>query len=713
VSDWISFAFSIPTERKWQSSVSRMRTRAHVLNRATMIPVVAGFCLLAGFSGTPQQPALSGDTVNRSGARQTLVQALVTDRDGRAVAGLKASDFDVLEDGAPQQVVSLTRRTDTGPPVTGGESPSSTALAVRQSYVVCVDALHSSFADSSRVRGALHKFFREEKGRGSLYELVVFGREPVVIQKVTTDPRAVMEALRGRQFQNAIRNDESTLMQVETGKAKRLLDGYCGKCPCGPAAPGSVVGACTARRAEIQAFVDGSKERTASQTKNFLGQLKAVVEDLSTVPRGRTLVLISDGFTLAPGRELYGILSAYLPNDPGWKFNPREAQHEVEPIFRRALALNVVIDTLDSRDADAAGDAGKSVDASSPGSFQHSRPAPIASKVPTSIEAPVTVRQSDTIVTPNAAAIEQLAKMTGGIFFQPGDNILENLKRAFANGREYYLIAYRPQNQAIDGGFRQIAVRVKNESWSVHAQAGYWAATTLPPAVQAARLPVEDGVSAGGEHTAREMPTLSADKTPPGKAGAGSAEPASAKGKKAIVGTVRQVSGLTVIVELADTRYMVLQVSGSTHFLNGSAGPVELRPGVDVRAAGKQANEHALLVDSIEVTSGSQFAPPAISRGPFETGNEPPPEPAPDVDETIGKARKAALRLVQALPNFICTQTVDRWAQRCGNCAAWAFQDVLSAEVLYSPKTGESYRDVRVKPSPRPCLARRLGWTGV
>ena len=159
-----------------------------------------------------------------------------------------------------------------------------------------------------------------------------------MVQPFTTDPRAMLETVRGKEFQKAIRTSETTGLSADVANLKQMADDYCGECPCGPTAANVVDGMCTAKKAEIQGFVDGTAERTALLTTNFLKQLQGVIAQLSRAPGGRWLLLISDGFTLEPGRELYGILSAFMPNDPAWRFNPRDVEHELEPILRFASA---------------------------------------------------------------------------------------------------------------------------------------------------------------------------------------------------------------------------------------------------------------------------------------------------------------------------------------------------------------------------------------
>ena len=75
---------------------------------------------------------------------------------------------------------------------------------------------------------------------------------------------------------------------------------------------------------------------------------------------------------------------------------------------------------------------------------------------------------------PDSSSAE-LARGTGGLFFENNNDLSKGIERAFADGREYYVLAYVPKNKSEDGTFRHIAVEVSNKKWHVNAKAGYWA----------------------------------------------------------------------------------------------------------------------------------------------------------------------------------------------------------------------------------------------
>jgi VWFA-related protein len=693
------------------------RLLARVFAAVTAVSfAVAAFVIAAAFGQALQQdPAAAPDITIRTDVQQVLVQVVVTDKQGHRVTGLKSSDFEVLEDNIPQGIISLTTGLEATVMENRGErqarkTMSETGIAtrptearVRTTYLICVDALHSSYANFSRVRSALSKFFKEEQGEDSQYGLVIIGRESVMVQPFTTDPGAVLQSVRGKEFQKAIRTSEASGLNADVANLKQMVDDYCGKCPCGPTAPpGDAKGACSAKKAEIRAFVDGTAERTATLTRSFLKQLQGVIGQLSALPTARRLLLISDGFTLEPGRELYGVLSAFMPNDPAWRFNPRDSEPELEPILRFAFARNVSVYSLDSRGVYGPGDIGTLADATTQGVFR-----PSAGMVQPKID-----QQARIVAAGNATVMELLAQATGGAFFQNNNDLADGIRRSFADGRQYYLLAYTPTNKVMDGGFRRITVHVKDKSRSVRAKAGYWATKETMPLEPIREKPVENQPAAGVESSSAPPEAPKETILPPQPPGApvktdrAELDPVHAV-MKSLDGMVREVSGQTAIVELADTRFVVVELSPSTvvSLAEGSANAkttggagsnsgegVELRPGLWVKVKAKLASPRAMLAESIEVASAPESKPrvrawPAFPPTPEE-------QPAADADDAILKARDAALRFIRGLPDFICRQTVSRYTQ--GWDYRWALQDRVSSEVLYGWKDAETYRDVLI-----------------
>ena len=118
----------------------------------------------------------------------TLVQvdAVVTDGHGRRVPNLEASDFELLQVGAPQQIsyfsyVPEPEPLPAPPPVPKGQKAPQlapepiTAAQVRRTIALVVDDLALSFDSIVRVRDALRKFVEQEMQPGDLVAIVRTG----------------------------------------------------------------------------------------------------------------------------------------------------------------------------------------------------------------------------------------------------------------------------------------------------------------------------------------------------------------------------------------------------------------------------------------------------------------------------------------------------------------------------------------------------------
>jgi VWFA-related protein len=147
----------------------------------------------------------------------------VVDKKSHPVSGLKGAEFSIFEDGVPQQIIAFSRAYDVSletpnqPSGRGGATAKALAAPVEsvgqasptRTYLVCVDTLHSSFADLAQVRHALIKFFQTEQDAKAQYALINLGRHIEVIQDSTRDPSLVLSALTGKNFQRSVADSES------------------------------------------------------------------------------------------------------------------------------------------------------------------------------------------------------------------------------------------------------------------------------------------------------------------------------------------------------------------------------------------------------------------------------------------------------------------------------------------------------------------------
>jgi len=191
---------------------------------------------------------------------------------------------------------------------------------------------------------------------------------------------------------------------------------------------------------------------------SFLSQFHSLVQTLSHVPGRRTIVLVSDGFQLVPGKEAFDFLVAYFPEFRSASLRTVDRMTDLDPVLHLAANSNIPIYTIDSRGLYTS----PFYDASNPGGSPRLMPA--VSGI------------MDSNASEAGGTLSEIAAATGGTAFQNSNDILAGFERAFADGRQYYMLAYVSANSNADGKFRAISVRLREKKMVVTAKRGYWAA---------------------------------------------------------------------------------------------------------------------------------------------------------------------------------------------------------------------------------------------
>ena len=75
----------------------------------------------------------------------------------------------------------------------------------------------------------------------------------------------------------------------------------------------------------------------------------------------------------------------------------------------------------------------------------------------------------------NHAAMEEMARDTGGKAFYNTNGLSDALTRVVNNGSRYYSLTYSPGNSVMDGKFRRIQVKLLNGKYSLAYRRGYFA----------------------------------------------------------------------------------------------------------------------------------------------------------------------------------------------------------------------------------------------
>jgi VWFA-related protein len=404
----------------------------------------------------------SGTTINVE-VRQVLVPVVVTDKAGHYATGLTQADFRLFEDGIEQKISSFSVENAGVPsaaPVPeafsqpSGESPAAaappSAAPVRRTYLICIDVLHSDFANFVSIRESLLKLFRAEPAGDAQYVVISMGSAMKVVQDVTSDPAVVLHVLDSPDFQKWFSGSRRNSVQGDLRAFRRELDEV--RAACDAFQPG-----CESRKRGLPSQADRIASQDRIDNLTFLDQFRALIEQLRRGTGRRTIVLFSDGFQLVPGKQAYELLGTYFPELLGVSLRTVDRMPELEPVLHLAAAGNIPVYTIDSRGL-----------YTSP-YFDVSNGSPV----------PRLAGAVQSIMDRNASeagdALSEIAAVSGGTFFHNSNDIFAGLQRAFADGRQYYMLAYVPSNSSSDGKFRAISVRVRDAKLVVNAKRGYWA----------------------------------------------------------------------------------------------------------------------------------------------------------------------------------------------------------------------------------------------
>jgi len=454
---------------------------------SVVLGLIAATLVAWGQEPSPQEPS----STIKVEVKQVLVPVIVTDQRGHHVTGLAARDFRVFEEGVGQQIVAFgTEMLDAPTTLPAANSavpqPSAAAIPVasplpvappRRTYVVCLDALNSSFANFSRVREALSKLFQQERSTDSQYALLVLGRSIAVVKYLTPRGEDILAAMRSKELDRAAMQSETANFAEQERHLGSLLDKYCTQCGCGGFRSAKDIdkamdsgGICGGILNNIMNFAASAARERSLVGRQFIRNLRTLTEQLGQQPGKRILLLVSDGFSLWAGRDLYAAIGAYLGTPAVIQTNPGERLgQEIEELARLASSLNVSIYALDSR----------GIPAPTFGVFDAEGEHAFATHAQQTL--PDLIQQRSMVATEKQDGMILLAATTGGVFVGNTNDLLRGMRQAFADGREYYVLAYVPTNRAADGQFRKIRVEVKDKKVTVRAKHGYWAPSPPPP----------------------------------------------------------------------------------------------------------------------------------------------------------------------------------------------------------------------------------------
>ena len=404
---------------------------------------------------TSQQPAQQDDDdVVRITTNLVQLDAVVLDKDGRHVTDLRPEDFEILQDGRSQPITNFSyidttthaapsntaaradaprgkdaKRTSKwiAPPVAPNVLPRGEA---RRVIVLAFDDLGLSFETLALARRAGRKFIEEELQPGDLMAVVRTGTGAGALQQLTTDKRQLLAAVDALRWNSRGRGGISPIVSNQVDEATAV----------------------------DQARSGGFRGKTAS--RNTLSGLEHFVEGLGELPGRKSIVLITDGFSVGDREEQV------------------RTGEEMSRLVDLANRLSVTFYGIDARGLQTLG-----IEAAEPGLTIGS---PLLLGTVGTLGA--VLSGNDPRIGPRRSAffhsqdgLVRLTRDTGGFALLNRNDILRSLKHVMDDHAGYYLLGYRPDEKTFDVkngmlSFRSLKINVRRPGLQVRSRSGFYGA---------------------------------------------------------------------------------------------------------------------------------------------------------------------------------------------------------------------------------------------
>lgn len=409
----------------------------------------------AGSQGNPAQPQKPGADQQPQKPQQqqptptfklpinfVRVDVIVNDRQGNLVSDLKATDFDVTEDGKPQKVESFKfinigsgteqQLNEAEPPREIRSDADEEAEASRDDirvFAIFLDDYHVRQSNSIGVRAPLERFLRNQMGPNDLVE-IMYPLQPVSDLLLTRDHEKIAQAIEtfvGRKYDYRPKND-------------------------------------------IEQQYANYPAQTIEQIRNqvSLSAIKGLVVHLGGLSEKRkSVIVVSEGYTnILPPQLRDPIASLPGYGNPN-RLNPNAGDSTAEQtasffasadltsdlvnVYNAANRANTAIYTLDPRGL-------------APSEFDVSQPA-------------INQNTDRQILEATLDTLRVLSNNTDARAIVNRNDLDGGLKQVLRDSSAYYLLGYNSTLTAADGKFHEIKVKVSRPGVQIRARKGYWAPT--------------------------------------------------------------------------------------------------------------------------------------------------------------------------------------------------------------------------------------------
>lgn len=461
---------------------------------------VAAFLLACTFAFSQVAAPASGQKLDASdtfvvriNVNLVQVDAVVTDFRGKPVTDLKAEDFEVFQDGAPQKITNFSYVSEgvkAAAPVAASRkvpldaAPPPVAMKpgqVKRVIALVVDDLGLSPASIAQVRSALKKFVDHNIQPGDLVAIVRTGGGIGALQQFTTDRRLLYASIDHLRFNFNGRvgsfSPINPAPMLDTGQTLTLPGTAPSTELTHPSAGTADTSINGSQAGSVASVVSDPEDACSIGTGSSVGSLAAVryvVQGLRDLPGRKALVLFSESMQMyeppgvIPTRPFVkGMRSGGFEPSNSWTCDYSRVRDSFRKLTDAAERAAVVIYTVDPRGVDPV----TFEVADNPLQNAHAMWVASGPNLPTQSSG---LREQ---YRESQEGLHALAEDTGGTFALHND-MLGAIREAADDSANYYLIAYHPPLNSFEQKgnlkFHKVEVKVKRPGLKVRSRNGFF-----------------------------------------------------------------------------------------------------------------------------------------------------------------------------------------------------------------------------------------------
>jgi VWFA-related protein len=438
----------------------------YLTRRGLLLTLLALASVVAGgwFQAPSPSPGEVPPPTIRVSTHLVVLDVVVTDKQGKAITGLRPEDFEVEENGKSQKISTFV---PAGENLAAAQPLPPGIYSNRPQYrspggpvtVMLLDAVNTPFSDQGYARRQMLSFVQQQYKPGQRMAVFTLTGSLNVLQDFTSDPQVLAEALRryrpqAQEFAVAGRAETSAAAGNPT-QASTVAAIDASTPPSGGVGDVSVFGAggMAAQVASAQAAVAA-----------FAGAQASYAEDQRAVVSLNALNSLARILGGLPGRKSIIWVTGNLP----FSLVPEN----------RTMTDAELEETLPSLDTRRVGQHAAGTQAAT---FRQSHAGDIRELEARLASAQVAVYPIDARGLTLSSSVDSqetmldIAHETGGRAYVNQNEIKFGVERAFQDSAASYTLGYYPENKKYDGKYRQLKVKVKRDGADVQNRRGYFA----------------------------------------------------------------------------------------------------------------------------------------------------------------------------------------------------------------------------------------------